>query len=247
MRAQNRYVAPALASAILGLAPASARADVVRPNPYEDEDFTREFSPVEERDFGFAMAHLYARYARSRDADALAGLSDLVVGGISARGIYGRRVGYGFGLGLEIGASVVDPGFAFSFDLFPAGVAVAIGPTGFFGAFFGVSVGGVTARVPYSIMLPAELRLELDVTRRARLGAMLAVSWAPAEEDRRGGSELFPFADETTLALTARFGKTFPRSGSNMGRGYFFRLERREQMGTTLLGLAFGVEIDVAQ
>jgi hypothetical protein len=32
-----------------------------------------------------------------------------------------------------------------------------------------------------------------------------------------------------------------------MGRGYFVRLERREQMRTVLVGLAFGVEIDVAQ
>jgi hypothetical protein len=90
------------------------------------------------------------------------------------------------------------------------------------------------------------MRFEFDFTRQARLGALFAVAWHPAQDARRSGSLLLPFVDETTMAITARYGKTFPRQGANMGRGYFFRLERREQMRSVLFGLAFGVEIDVA-
>jgi hypothetical protein len=152
---------------------------------------------------------------------------------------------YAFGLDLELGAAGA-PGFAYGFHLYPTGAALALGPTGFLGFFFGVGADGVTARVPGTLTLPAELRLELDVTRQARLGALFAVAWAPVASGRRSGSLLLPFTDETTMALSARFGRTFPRQGANMGRGYFFRLERREQMKTMLLGLAFGVEIDMA-
>lgn len=230
---------------VLGAAPGLARAEILRPDPDEYLDLTREFTSVDGRRFGLATVSMYLRYAHSRDAAPLAGMTDLVMGGLAARGGYGGRVGYGFGVGLELGAAGA-PGFGFGFDLYPTGLAVAIGPTGFLGLFLGLQAGGVTGRVPFSLTFPAELRLELDVTRRARLGVLAAVAWAPVEEARRGGSALFDFADESLMALTARFGKTFPRYGANMGRGYFLRLERREQMKTVLLGLAFGVEIDFA-
>ncbi|MCK6589610.1 MAG: hypothetical protein HUU21_27535 [Polyangiaceae bacterium] len=227
-------------------APGISAAEVLRPDPDENDDFTRPFTPVDERRFGLGTVSMYLRYAHARDAAPLAGMTDLVMGGLAARGIYGSRIGYGFGLGLELGAAGA-PGFGFHFDFYPSGVAVAIGPTGFLGLFLGLQAGGVTGRVPYSLTFPAELRLELDITRHARLGALVAVAWAPVEAARRDGSELFSdFADESLIALTARFGKTFPRYGSNMGRGYFFRLERREQMKTVLLGVALGVEIDIA-
>jgi hypothetical protein len=230
---------------LAGGAPRIARADTVRPDPDEERDFTRPFTPVDVRRFGLGTVSMYMRYAHSRDAAPLAGMTDLVMGGLAARAMYGSRVGYAFGVGLELGAAGA-PGFGFAFDLYPTGVAVALGPTGLFGLFLGLQAGGVTGRVPFSLTFPAELRLELDVTRRARLGALFAVAWAPVEEARRGGSALVGFADESLMALTARFGKTFPRYGSNLGRGYFLRLERREQMKTVLLGLAFGVEIDAA-
>ncbi|HZF55384.1 MAG TPA: hypothetical protein VE093_42335 [Polyangiaceae bacterium] len=226
-------------------APGLVGAEVLRPDPYEDGDFTRPFTPVDERRFGLGMTSMYLRYAHSRDAAALGGMTDLVMGGLAARAVYGGRIGYAFGIGMELGAAGA-PGFGFAVDLYPTGVAVALGPTGLFGLFLGLQAGGVTGRVPFTLTFPAELRLELDVTRRARLGALVGVAWAPVEEARRGGSALFGFADESLMALTARFGKTFPRYGSNMGRGYFLRLERREQMKTVMVGLAFGVEIDFA-
>src|SRR5262245_45700229 len=172
-------------------------------------------------------------------------MSDVFVGGISARAAYGKRVGYGAGIDLSLGGAGA-PGFAFDFDLYPVGVAFPFGPTGLLGLFFGIGGGGVAARGHPALTLPAAPRPAFDLPRRARLGALFAVAWTPVDSARRRGSLLLPFVDETTMALTARFGKTFPRHGANMGRGYFFRLERKEQMQTVLLGLAFGVEIDVA-
>lgn len=238
-----------MAAALASFAPAIVRADVVRPDPDERGDWTRAFTPVDERELGLATAAMHARYARARDPALLGGLSDLVAFGLSARAIYGERFGYAAGLGFELGAAGTAgaPGFAAAFDVFPGGAAVAVGPTGYLGVLVGVSSTGVSGRVPFTIAFPAELRLELDVTRRARLGALFAIAWTPAEEARQDGSLLVPFADETTMALVARLGKTFPRRGANLGRGYFFRLERREQMGTVLLGAAIGVEVDFAQ
>ncbi len=231
----RRSFFPALgASAALACVPAVARAETEPP-----------FMAVNERDYGLGTASMYLRYAHSRDSARLAGLSDLVVGGLSGRAIYGKRFGYGFGGGFELGGGGAA-GFAYAFELYPVGGAIALGPTGFFGIFLGAGVNGVTARVPVSLALPAEVRLEFDWTRRARLGALFAIAWHPAQEARQGGSLLLPFVDETTMAITARFGRSFPDYGANMGRGYFFRLERREQMRAVLFGLAFGVEIDVA-
>jgi len=231
----RRSLLPTLcATAALVCVPNAARAEEEEP-----------FASVDRRDYGLGTAAMYLRYAHSRDSAPLAGLSDLVVGGLSGRAVYGKRIGYAFGAGLELGGGGA-PGFAYGFELYPAGAAVALGPTGFLGIFLGVGVNGVTARVPVSLALPAEMRLEFDWTRYARLGVLFAVAWHPVQDERRGGSLLLPFVDETTMALTARFGKTFPRWGANVGRGYFFRLERREQMRTVLFGLAFGVEIDMA-
>jgi hypothetical protein len=242
MPARRSLLPTLLAAAALASLPDAAHAEAYGSSQAEQEP---PFAAVGERDYGLGTAAMYLRYAHARDADRLAGLSDLVVGGLSGRAIYGKRFGYGFGAGFELGGGGA-PGFAYGLELYPLGAAVALGPTGFFGIFLGAGVNGVTARVPVSFALPAELRLEFDFTRRARLGALFAVTWHPIQEARRHGSLLLPFVDETTMAITARFGKTFPRWGANMGRGYFFRLERREQMKTVLFGLAFGVEIDFA-
>ncbi|HVK64608.1 MAG TPA: hypothetical protein VM694_09040 [Polyangium sp.] len=205
-----------------------------------------ELPGVEDRQYGLGSTNMFLRYAHARDPEAARDLSGLFMGGLSARALYGKRLAYAFGLGLELGAGGA-PGFGFGFELYPAGVAVAIGPSGYFGVFTGIGVNGVSARVPMTLVLPAEVRLELDVTKHARLGALFAVNWTPADDVRQTRAGLIPFVDETTMALTARFGKTFEKYGTLMGRGYFFRLERRELMRTVFLGLAFGWQLEVAK
>lgn len=225
-------------ASLAGVAAAAAIVSVAAPARAELPD-------VEDRQYGLGSVNMFLRYAQARDPEAVHDLSGLFMGGLSARALYGKRFAYAFGLGLEFGAGGA-PGFGFGFELYPAGVAVAIGPSGYFGVFGGIGVNGVTARVPMTLVLPAEVRLELDVTKRARLGALFAVGWTPANDVRQSSAGLIPFVDENTMALTARFGKTFERYGSVMGRGYFFRLERREQMRTVFLGLAFGWELEMA-
>ena len=205
-----------------------------------------ELPGVEDRQYGLGSTNMFLRYAHARDPEAARDLSGLFMGGLSARALYGKRLAYAFGLGFELGAGGA-PGFGFGFELYPAGVAVAIGPSGYFGVFTGIGVNGVSARVPMTLVLPAEVRLELDVTKHARLGALFAVNWTPADDVRQTRAGLIPFVDETTMALTARFGKTFEKYGTLMGRGYFFRLERRELMRTVFLGLAFGWQLEVAK
>lgn len=223
--------------------PAQANAELVVAGSSEDEEVDP-FTPIAERQVGLATATMSVRALVARDS-LPSGLSSLYLAGLSTRGIYGKRIGYGFGLGFEFGASSA-PGFAFGCDFFPAGVALAIGPTGYLGAFFGIGVNGSTARLPYAFVMPIELRLEVDWTRRARLGAIASISFTPTNDARRGGSDLFSFADESLLGVSARFGKTFQEYGTTMGRGYWFRLERRELQRTVFLGGSFGVEIDVA-
>ncbi|MDC3988627.1 hypothetical protein [Polyangium jinanense] len=226
-------------TALAGLVAASALVSVSASAQEE------ELPGVEDRRYGLASVNMFLRYTQVRDPEAMHNLSSLLMGGLSARALYGKRIAYAFGLGLEFGAGGA-PGFGFGFELYPAGVAVAIGPSGYFGIFGGIGVNGVTARVPMTLVLPAEVRLELDVTKRARVGALFAVGWTPADDVRQTRAGLFPFVDENTMALTARFGKTFEKYGNLMGRGYFFRLERREQMRTVSLGLVFGWELEVA-
>lgn len=233
-------------TACVSLFSQSVWADQIKSDPYEESDRVDPFVSLEDRRFGLATSNLYFRYARGRDPGGAGGLSDLFVGGLTARGLYGKRVGLGFGFDIELGVAA-EAGFASAFHLYPAGVGLAIGPTGFVAAFLGIGVNGAKGTVPYAFAMPAELRFELDVTRRARAEGLFGVTFTPANDVRANGSTLLPGVAETTMGIGVRFGKTFPRDGINMGRGYWFRLERREIMRTIFLGLAFGIEIDAAQ
>jgi hypothetical protein len=99
--------------------------------------------------------------------------------------------------------------------------------------------------VPGAFELATELRLEVDVAPRARLGLRGAVDWFPAAGYRRGGSILSPFVDALVVSAVARIGRAGScQCGAHMGRGYFFALERHEVVQTAWLGLTFGVEAD---
>ncbi len=244
-RRRRRATAMGIACGI-GLLPICAGAQTLAVEPLEAyEDYPR-FEGVEEREFGLGTASMYLRYAHAREGKYAGGVSDVWMGGLSARAIYGKRIAYGAGLGFELGASHAA-GFGAGVDFYPAGFALAFGPTGYIGTFWGIGINGIASRIPFAFVLPAELRIEFDIANLARFGALMAIAWTPGEAPRKDASALLPFADETLMALTARLGKTFTRYGANMGRGYFLRLERREQMRTVWLGLSFGVEIDYAQ
>lgn len=245
MRMQRRAMAGCIALA-LGIWGKRADADmIVAGSEYSDESEPH-FEDISGRQFGLGTAHMYLRYAHARNEKYSGGVSDLFTGGLSTRAIYGKRFGFGTGLGFELGGSH-SAGFSAGVDFYPAGFAIAFGPTGYFGTFFGIGINGVAARIPFAFSMPAEMRFEFDLTHLARISALWAIAWTPLEEPRQNASTLIPFADETLFALGARFGKTFSKYGANMGRGYFLRLERREQARTVWLGFSFGIEIDYAQ
>lgn len=229
-----------------GLDPEKAGWEVPRKRTPRAPEDDRPFPEVGQRQFGLGTAAMHLDFVHAREPVRLAGLSDYALAGLSFRAVYGKRVGYAAGLDLALGGGGAA-GFALDTVLFPVGGAVMFGPTGGFGVRFGVGASGVTDRIPITLVLPAEARLEFDVWRRARFGLSAGVTWTPVSAERQGGTRMVPFADESFLAITARLGRTFPDFGASLGRGAFFRLERREQRGTALFGISIGYEVDMAR
>ena len=188
--------------------------------------------------FGLAIAQLYASAARTqwpRDAN---GLAERLVGGLSVRALRPGVLSWGMGADLELGSGI--PGsFAYAAALYPAGIAHAIGDTGYVGAFAGVGTSGATGQVPGALEIPAELRLELDAGREARFGLRGAMHWMASQRTSRGEHDL-------VLGTFVRIGRTVRRDGAVLGSGTFFGLERHETMGTFWLGVRLGVELDCA-
>ncbi|MFO0665414.1 MAG: DUF3750 domain-containing protein [Polyangiaceae bacterium] len=159
--------------------------------------------------------------------------------GLTARAIYGGRVGYGMGLdfGLGVGAPF---GFAGHAHLYPVGIGYALSPTGYVGFFSGIGTSGVSSTVPAGLDLPQEVRLEFDVGRRARISLVAAGIFVAGEPRRRQGRLLF---DETRFGAYARIGKLHVEDDFILSSGTYFGFERREIMGSPYLGMVFGTEI----
>lgn len=165
---------------------------------------------------------------------------------MAARGLLGKTLAYGFGVDFELGAGV-PTSFAYAAHLYPLGVGVAFGPTGYFALFGGIGTSGVTTLVPSALELPLEARLELDVTPFARVGARASVSWDVGAPERARSALLGGAASEVAFGAMARFGKTRRlQDHGALGSGYFFAFERREMMASAWLALVFGVEMDAA-
>lgn len=200
------------------------------------------------RRFGSGSAWLRARGAVVANPPAAGGVVGLGTLGFGVRGLYGRRVGLTFGLDLDLGAAG-PPGFVYAATLFPAGIGVTFGETGVLALRAGVGVFGVTSRVAPALSLPAELRLEVDVTRRARVGLVASATWNVGPVERRSGRLLGRFVDELALGVFVRFGRTrnCGRCDAMLGSGPFVGVERRELGGTEWWGVTAGVESDVVQ
>jgi hypothetical protein len=203
----------------------------------------RSYESDRERDYGVAVAQMFAGVARVKRPEDAGGLAERATVGLSGHAIYTKKhLGYAIGTDFELGMGI-PAGFAYGIHVYPAGIGWVVGPTGYVAVFGGAGVSGVTARVPGGLELPIEARAELDAGPRARLGLRATTVWVPGVEARRGGSML-PFADELVLGSFVRFGRTRTSSMGTMGRGHFFGLERHEVMHTYWLGLTYGVEAD---
>jgi hypothetical protein len=196
-----------------------------------------------QRDYGVAVAQMFAGVARVRRPEEAGGLAERATVGLSGRAVYTKKhLGYAFGSDFEVGIGL-PAGFAYGVHVYPTGIGWAFGPTGYVAIFGGAGVSGVTARVPGGLELPVEVRAEIDAGARARLGLRGTAVWIPGVAARRDGSML-SFADELVLGSFVRFGRTRNTSFGTMGRGHFFGLERHEVMHSYWLGLTYGVEID---
>jgi hypothetical protein len=198
-----------------------------------------------EREYGVASLWLGTRYARVlRPADA-GGVTDTASFAFEVRGAYGTRVGYALGADLEAGVGLPSA-FDYAARVYPAGIALMLERNTFVGAFAGIGSEGVTGREPGSFVIPAELRLEMDMSPNVRTGVKGDVEWFPASAFRRGGSSILsPFGDALGVSGFVRIGRASPCGCPGyLGRGYFFAVERREVMRSAWLGLTFGVEAD---
>jgi hypothetical protein len=151
-------------------------AHVFRPHEIDRRhDPADDRAPIE-RKYGLGDAWLSLDAARPIDPAKMGGLEGRATLGFLGRGLYGSRVGYGFGLDLELGAGW-PASFAYSMHLYPTGVGVMFGPTGYFGVFAGVGTSGLTTLVEPALEIPLEARLELDATKWARLGFHVRTTW----------------------------------------------------------------------
>jgi hypothetical protein len=192
-----------------------------------------------EHELGAASLAMLATYSHLREPSAAGGLTDRTVVGLTGRAVYGRSVGYAFGFDAEVGVGV-PLGFAYRTNLYPAGLGVVLGDTGFAGLYSGIGTSGVSSSVTASLELPEELRVELDLNRLARLVLRGGVVVVP---DGAGGRSTL----ETFVGTSARLGTR--ASGRDAmgggGGGFFFGVERREIVRTYWLGLTFGYELGV--
>ncbi len=178
---------------------------------------------------------MLASYSHIADRGRAAGLTDLARVGLTGRGVYAGhgRVGVSAGFDLEIGASA-PVGVAYRANFYPAGLGVVLGDTGFLAVHTGLGTSRESARFE----LPEEARLELEVTRWARVGVYGGVVIVPYHGD--DGRALESFLGATTRLGTRATGRDFIGVASG---GFFIGLERRQVLRTFSLGAVFGYEI----
>lgn len=160
--------------------------------------------------------------------------------GLGARFVYGDRIGLAGGAELTIGAS--DRGVAGDAVLYPVGLGLALGATGFGAIMAGVGAGGWGAD-PAGLELPVDARIAFDVGTHVRLSFDARLTWVPLVASREGGAPHLPFCDEAQLGITTRLGHLWEHRRSRDAGGYFFRLEHAEMLGTSFVGLAIGYQM----
>jgi hypothetical protein len=230
----------------------SAQADSPSPSPdwltpdkaneHHDDPNHQQIAPSD-RKYGVGDVDIYARYAQAAHGSAN-GLSRLGTIGMDVHGLYGKQAGYAIGAAFDLGIGI-DSSFVYGARISPIGWGLAIGPSGYLMLLGGVGIDGATSHVPASGILPVQLLLAFDIRTRVRLGFDAGVTWV-TNSDRENGARILSSGDELDLGTFIRVGSACDCGDFNLGRGYFFRLDRKDQMGTTFFGLAFGLEIDAS-
>ncbi len=209
-------------------------------------DLERESDAPIKREYGLGVAQLALAIARPITPGNMGGVEGRGTFGFSGRGLYGSRIGYGFGLDFDVGVGW-PASFAYSVHGYPIGIGVMFGPTGYFGIFGGVGTSGVTTLIEPALEIPIEARLEVDVSKYARIGFRGSAAWNIGTPTRQRSQLANPAFDEIAFGAFARFGKTRRyESQGFLGSGYFIGVERRELAGSAWLGFTLGVETDAA-
>lgn len=204
-------------------------------------DSFRRPMPSEPAKTGAASATLFAEGLVVDRPERAARLEGGALVGLSIRATYGGRFGWAGGFDLEAGMSI-SPGMMGRADLYPLGVGVLLGQTGFFSLTGGLGVSGASEHLVPAFQLPVEARLELDLGDRARIGLFARHAFAPLEPARSLG---VTGMGELAFGLRTRLGRSFGFSQGAHGSGPFFGFERREVGGAALLGVFVGTELAV--
>jgi hypothetical protein len=204
----------------------------------------REWEREEAREYGLVSLFMDSHYARLVDPESARGLTDLANVGLEGWGGYGSTFGYGIGFDLDAGLGL-PLGFGYATRLYPLGFTWMLGNNSFLGAFTGIGASGVSGHVAGAFELPAELRLELDIGPTARFGASAHTTLFSGADSRRGDGLFEDLDDELVLSTFVRVGAPAPCScRAQMGRGYFLGLERGRLLGSSFVGLKFGIQAD---
>ena len=207
---------------------------------YANETYVAPEEPVDfakDRRYGVASAGFGFRYGRSTDQGIPQyGGYDLQAG-VDARGLYGKRVGYAFGLGFHFGG-IVPQGVDFSVDVLPVGLGLALPRLGFVAL-----VGGVrpyfASFQPYALFsFPVELRAEIDLGRRVRVIAAAELDFSTV------GQGHVPGTDGFSGILALRYGKA--DDDGQWGRGRYVGLGFWEFRGVPYLGFVLGTQASFA-
>ncbi|CAN5581315.1 hypothetical protein BH09MYX1_BH09MYX1_40160 [soil metagenome] len=195
----------------------------------ETSDFVRD------RHFGIASASLGFRYGRSTvedTGDARFSGYDIHLD-LAARGLYGKRFGWAFGLGLSAGG-ILPQGVDLRFDFLPAGIGVALPRMGFV-----TLVGGIRPVVssydPYGLFLfPVELRTEIDLSRVMRLVVAAELDFSTVPRGHVPGTDGF------SALVALRYGHG-DRDG-HLTRGRYVGVQVWEVRGVPYLGFVLGIQ-----
>ena len=194
---------------------------------------------------GLLVARAHAIVGAVAQPRAFNGLRQLAASGVDVRAaLSNHHPAYAFGLSLAAGAGI-PASFMYLARIYPAGLVVPFGDTGYMGLLAGVGVSGVTELVPGGLEVPVEANVDVELGARLRLGLRATATWLPDVPTRGRRPHGLSPADELTLATVVRIGKNARGPAGPWGRGRFFTLERHEMMGSSWLGFGFGTELEI--
>ncbi len=187
-----------------------------------------------QRRFGVASAMLGFRYGVSTDhgtgREPWSGYALAL--GADARGLFGKRVGWAFGLGFSAGG-IVPQGVDGRIDLLPAGFGVALPRMGFVSLVSGVRAA-FSSYDPYGLLLfPVELRAEIDYCRCGRIVIAAELDFSTV------GRGHVPGTDGFSALLGLRYGPRAARGGEQ-SRGRFVGIQVWEIRGVPYFGFVLG-------